>query len=390
VWRVGEKIGEYDVLAQLRAGGMATLFLGRRRGAAGFARYVAIKVVHPHLASDPSFVSMFVDEALLSARIQHPNVVHVEELGEADGTYFLVMEFVDGVSLAQVLSALAVRKRRMGPALATHLAMRIAEGLHAAHETRGEDGELLRVVHRDVSPQNVLVAWQGHVKLIDFGIAKARGRAQHTVEGSLKGKLRYMAPEQALGRPVDRRTDVYALGILLWEMLAQRRLFDCDDEMQLIDRVRAPVVALPSAFVDGIPPALDAAVMAALSRDPEHRPATAHDLRRRLAEAVPGALAIDTSDVAALLREVLGDERERDLARLPEDVAYELATTIRGDGKGDPLAAAGGWEPDAPPQSRRSPVASVRPPSLSHDRQNASNSPPCLAKFAGVGLLPRR
>src|SRR5688500_5151049 len=232
---------------------MATLYLGQRSGAAGFAKNVAIKVVHPHLSDDPQFVRMFVDEALLSARIQHPNVAHVEELGEAEGTYFLVMEFVHGVSLSSLIRALARRKRRIAPELAVAIAIQVADGLHAAHETRGPNGEHLGVVHRDVSPQNVLLSYTGHVKLIDFGIAKAEGRTQSTAAGSIKGKFRYMSPEQALGRTVDRRSDVYALGIVLWEMLTGRNCFDGTNDLLVLDKVRNPQIEPPSTYTPALP-----------------------------------------------------------------------------------------------------------------------------------------
>ncbi|MCC7541239.1 MAG: serine/threonine protein kinase [Deltaproteobacteria bacterium] len=318
------RFGEYEVVARLRAGGMATLYLGRRRGAAGFARPVAIKVVHPHLATDPQFVRMFVDEGLLSARINHPNVVHVEELGESEGAYFLVMEYVPGASLSQLLRALGERERRMTPAVATWIAMQVADGLHAAHETRGDDGQSLGVVHRDVSPQNVLIAESGHVKLIDFGIAKASLRGTKTSTGSLRGKIRYMAPEQAHGRSIDRRADVYALGIVLWEMLTTRRLFHADNDLLLLDKVRSPHIPAPSTFADDVPPALDRAVLYALALDPVNRPESALELRRVLADALPDAARTDAAQVAQLLGATVGAEIAREAERLPADVQEAL------------------------------------------------------------------
>ena len=203
---------------------MASLFLARRGGAAGFTRLVAIKMVHPRHAEDPGLIQMFVDEALLTARIDHPNVVHVEELGEHESAYYLVMEYVHGASLAQLMRVLGRAKRRLSPLVAVAICARVSEGLHAAHETTGDNGELLSIVHRDVSPQNILLSHKGHVKLIDFGIAKAHARVHESNVSSLKGKVRYMAPEQATTGNVDRRTDVYALGIVLWEPLTMRRL----------------------------------------------------------------------------------------------------------------------------------------------------------------------
>ncbi len=315
------RIGNYEIVSHLKAGGMATLYLARRTGAAGFARHVAIKVVHPHLGQNQSFVRMFLDEAFLSARIQHPNVVHVEELGEADGVYFLVMEYVHGAALSQLLKALAVRRRRLTPELATWIAIQIADGLHAAHELRGDDDQPLMVVHRDVSPQNVLLSYAGHVKVIDFGIAKARTRAKETTTKSLKGKLRYMAPEQAFGKPVDRRTDIYALGVVLWELLTVRRLFEADDDFALLDQVRAPKHLPPSHYAVGVSPALDAAVLRALAPKADDRPATMQEFRRLLAEAVPGATSVDSAHIAELLGAVMTDEIAKQKQMLPDSLS---------------------------------------------------------------------
>jgi serine/threonine-protein kinase len=305
---VGTRLRDFEIVAPLRVGGMATLYLGRKQGVAGFAKLVAIKVVHPHLARQAQFGQMFVDEALISARIEHPNVVHVTELGQQEGAYFLVMEYVHGAALSQLLAALAKRGRRLSPELAVHIAVRVAEGLHAAHDTLGDDGQPLHVVHRDISPQNVLLSARGHVKLIDFGIAKARGRVQQTTTTSLKGKIRYMAPEQAYGRPVDRRADVYALAVVLWEMLTMRRMFTADNDFALLDMVRSPNPPPPSTYLEGCPPALDEAVMHALRPDLDARTATAADFRRELAAAMPSALALDASNLGEVLASVLGKE----------------------------------------------------------------------------------
>lgn len=317
---VGSRIGDYEIIAQLRAGGMATLFLGRRKGVAGFARHVAIKVVHPHLAQDPEFVRMFVEEANLSRQIQHPNVVHVEDLGHDGGTYYLVMEYVHGSALSQLLAALARIERRLAPELAVWIAMKAADGLHAAHETRDETGKLLGVVHRDVSPQNILIAANGNVKVIDFGIAKVQGHRARTATGALKGKLRYMSPEQAFGKPLDRRADVYALGVVLWELLTLHRLFSGENELALLDEVRDPHVDPPSMYVPEIHPALDDAVMRALAPDRDHRPETALELMRTLAAACPRAATIDAHHVAEVMNAVLGEELERRRQALPDSL----------------------------------------------------------------------
>jgi serine/threonine protein kinase len=299
---------------------MATLFLARRSGAAGFSRHVAVKVVHPHLAEDPSFIRMFVDEALLSARIQHPNVVHVEELGEQNGTYFLVMEYVHGSALSTMLGALARQDRRLSPELAVNIAMKVADGLDAAHELVDDKGQRLGVVHRDVSPQNVLLSATGHVKLIDFGIAKAAGQGRRTETGSLKGKVRYMSPEQAFGQPIDRRTDIYALAIVLWEMLTMQRMFKGTNDLALLDEVRNPHILPPSALSPELPPALDRVILGALSRDREQRPRTARDFRNQLQEAYPAAATVGEERLGEVVRAVLGEHIELRRLTLPDSV----------------------------------------------------------------------
>ncbi|MCZ7678472.1 MAG: serine/threonine protein kinase [Sandaracinaceae bacterium] len=304
----GEKVGDVEIIARLKAGGMAALYLGRRVGAGGFSKDVAVKVIHTHLAEDQSFVEMFVDEARLSARIDHPNVVRVEALREHRGAYCLLMEFVHGCALSQLMAAIKKRGMRFSPELAVAVAIRVADGLHAAHDLLNPDGTPAGVVHRDVSPANVLVGYRGEVKLIDFGIAKATQRLHQTDAAGLKGKIAYMAPEQAFGRDVDRRTDVYALGIVLWEMLTMRRLFAAENDLRLLDMVRDPKVVPVSALVPDTPPALDRTVLEALAVDRDRRPASARELRYRLLDALPAAAAVDPLQVSAVVCEVMSDK----------------------------------------------------------------------------------
>jgi serine/threonine-protein kinase len=391
---VGSTLGPYEIVANLSSGGMATLFLARRAGAAGFARHVAIKVVHDHLARDSQFVRMFVDEAKLAARIQHPNVVHVEELGEHDGTYFLAMEYVHGCSLAELLSGLARRRRKLSPELAAWVAMQVAEGLHAAHETSDPSGQPLGVVHRDVSPQNVILADKGHVKLIDFGIAKARGRQQQsTVGGALKGKFRYMAPEQGLGRTVDRRTDVYALGIVLWEMLAMRRMFTGETDIELLNQVRDPRPVPPSTYAEDVPPALDQVVLQALHRDPAQRHQTALELRRHLATALPGAGSIDASQLAEVVQAMVGEKLEQRRQALPRSMSemWQPLSTEKVDPRATAPTAAGSARHDAvvqqlthhAPKAVRYAQTPTPPPDHPHQGPGSSTMP------LETGLLER-
>ncbi|MCB9604665.1 MAG: serine/threonine protein kinase [Sandaracinus sp.] len=305
----GQSLAGYEIVSHVKSGGMAALYLARRRGAAGFQRPVAIKVVHPHLARDPKFVRMFLDEARLAVRIQHPNVVRVEELLEAEGTYLMVMEYVHGCSLYDLLRALAKAGRRLSPDLAAWIGIQISDGLHAAHELKDERGQPLDVVHRDVSPQNVLLSWDGHVKVIDFGIAKSRSQAEQTRVGVIRGKVGYMSPEQANAGQLDRRTDVYALGVVLWEMLTSRRLFRAENEIKLLDMVRFPQIPPPSQF-GAVPPPLEEVILDALRPDADRRLPSAKALRDRLLHAQPGAGSVHSSNLAGLLATVLGDKIE--------------------------------------------------------------------------------
>jgi serine/threonine protein kinase len=345
VLKAGERLGDYEIVHPLRSGGMATLYRARRRGAAGFARDVAIKVVHPHLAANPAFLRMFVEEAHLAVRIHHPNVVQVEELGAEGGNLYLVMELIRGCSLAELMEALVTRGQRLPLLQTMRLGIQVAEGLHAAHETRDDSGTLLGVVHRDVTPQNVLVSEKGYAKVIDFGIAKAMGR-DRTRTGTLKGTYAYMAPEQARALEVDRRSDVYALGVVLWELLTLRRLFDAASDAELLDRVREPVVEPPSRYARDIGPELDAAVLTALAPRPTDRPSTAEHFRRLLCEAMPAA----STESPATLEQLVGELMPKRTPQLHTADEARAAVAGKAFRRGTDVTT-------LPPSSARAPVS---------------------------------
>lgn len=303
----GSTLGSQKILAKLATGGMATLYLARRESPGQPGREVVVKVLQEHLAKQPQLITMFLDEARLATRIDHPHVVDVMELGDANGAPYIVMEFVHGCSLQELFEKLAWNERQLSNELVAYIGARVAEALHAAHETTDEEGRPLGVVHRDVSPQNVLISSDGVVKLIDFGIAKVRNRSAQTRTGLLKGKISYMAPEQARGRPLDPRTDVYALGIVLWQLLTGRRLFQGDDDFALLDEVRDPDIPLPSRLVEGVDPALEAAVMHALEKAPDARPKDAAAFARELSATCPESAGIGPSAIQELLWEVASD-----------------------------------------------------------------------------------
>jgi serine/threonine-protein kinase len=294
----GRYVGRYAIYGEIAAGGMATVHYGRLLGTAGFARNVAIKRLYPHFAKDPEFVAMFLDEAQLAARIQHPNVVPTLDVVATDGELFIVMEYVQGETLARLMrpQTRAGDGRPVPPRTSAAMIVNVLLGLHAAHEARSDDGTPLGIVHRDVSPQNVLVGIDGVARVLDFGIAKARDRIHITRGGGLKGKIPYMSPEQLEGAPVDRRADVYAAGVLLWECLVGRRLFQADGEMATAQKVKEGVVALPSRLVAGLGTAFDEVLARSLARAPGERFTTA----REMALALEGCVGIATpSEVGA-------------------------------------------------------------------------------------------
>jgi serine/threonine-protein kinase len=274
---------------------MASIYLARMAGTAGFSRTVAIKRLHPGYATDPDFVSMFVDEARLASRIAHPNVVPTIDVGSAEGELFLVMEYVQGESLAWLLRQAAASAVRPPVPVTAAILCNVLDGLHAAHEARSERGELLGLVHRDVSPHNILIGADGVARLIDLGVAKAEVRVATTREGQLKGKLGYMAPEHVRGS-ATRASDIYSAGIVFWEALTVRRAFQASNEGELLDQVLTATVAPPSQHVPDLSPAVDAIVAKALSRSPAARFATARAMARAIEADVSIASAAEVGD----------------------------------------------------------------------------------------------
>jgi serine/threonine protein kinase len=286
-------VGRYALFDALASGGMATVHLGRLLGASGFGRTVAVKRLHPQFGRDPDFVTMFMDEARIVARIRHPNVVPMVDVIESRKGIFLVMEYVHGESFAKLLRICRASQIPVPIKIVSGIMHAALLGLHAAHDTLGDKGELLGVVHRDVSPQNVMVGGDGIARVLDFGVAKAAGRAQVTREGELKGKLTYMAPEQIRGH-VDRRADVFAAAIILWEALAGRRFHDNATDVEIVTKVIEGDFVAPSAFRAEVPTELDAIVLRGLSVDLHARYQTArdmaHDLEHRIGLAHPSEI----------------------------------------------------------------------------------------------------
>lgn len=306
----GHVVGRYVVFDEIAAGGMASVHLGRLLGAVGFSRTVAIKRLHPHLARDGEFANMFLDEARLAARIRHPNVVAVLDVVHDAGELLLVMDYVQGESLSRL--SRAMRPGGIPPRLAVTVMTGVLHGLHAAHEATTEQGEPLHIVHRDVSPQNVMVGVDGVARIFDFGVAKAAHRAQTTQDGSIKGKISYMAPEQLLSEAVDRRADVYSAAVVLWEALTGERLFDGENQGRMIRKILDEPVPLPSSVTPGLPRALDEAVMRGLERDLTKRWQTARDFAAALELCSPASSATQLGEwVESIGGSALGDRAQR-------------------------------------------------------------------------------
>jgi serine/threonine-protein kinase len=372
---------------------MATVHFGRLMGPAGFARTVAIKRLHAHYAREPELVSMFVDEARVVSRIRHPNVVPTIDVVQTDGELFLVMEYVPGESLAKLLTNVRVKRERVPLPIVSAIVAGLLHGLHAAHEAKHPRTGPLHIVHRDVSPQNVLVGIDGTARILDFGVAKAMHRIQVTREGQLKGKIPYMAPEQLRGEEATRSTDIFAASVVLWETLTGRRLFNAENEGAMVKKILSEPVPPPSLqMVDTQNTAtqrtfelharLDALVLRGLSRDPRDRHPSARDMAREL-EAI----------VAPAAPSEVGDWVERVAAVSLAERAQVLADS--GDGAGDVLRAEALAElqvadvPSEPSAARQGPPLSA--PSSHRRRRSrmpaATEPPRALYLIAAIVLL---
>ncbi len=245
--------GKYLLLERLNVGGMAEVFTAKAFGVEGFERILAIKKILPTMAEDEEFITMFIDEARISVQLNHANVVHIHELGKHDDAYYIAMEYVSGKDLRALLERFRRRREIMPTAMAVFVASKMCEGLDYAHRKKDARGQELHIIHRDVSPQNILVSYEGEVKIIDFGIAKAANRSQKTQAGILKGKFGYMSPEQVRGLPIDRRSDIFAVGVILYEMLTGEKLFVGESDFSTLEKVRNAEVPLPRQFNPNIP-----------------------------------------------------------------------------------------------------------------------------------------
>jgi serine/threonine-protein kinase len=393
--QVPEIIGRYALYEKIAAGGMATVHIGRLLGPVGFSRTVAIKRMHPQFTGDPEFVSMFLDEARLAARVRHPNVVSTLDVVATNGELFLVLDYVQGETLSLLCRRAAARDEKIPVGIAAAILSGVLHGLHAAHEAKNERGEPLGIVHRDVSPQNVIVGVDGISRVLDFGVAKAAGRLQTTHAGKLKGKLAYMPAEQLMGEHITRRSDIYAASIVLWEALTGLRLFVGENDGAILQSVLNQKVERPSKFRSEVPPALDTVVMRGLARNPADRFATARDMATALEAAVsvaiPPAVGAWVDGMAA---ETLSAQAER-IARI--ESASDSAPDLAGVGAvdavrrsapdvgGGPLSSSGAgteWKPDGAPDD-----VPTRTPAHFHVIDPTAAAPTRSTRMLAVGAV---
>jgi serine/threonine protein kinase len=309
----GDTFGRYRLIELIGKGGMAEVFLAMSHGLEELQRTFVIKRIRPDRSDSPKFVQMFCDEARISALLHHPNIVQVYDFGQIDGSYFMVMEYLRGKDLASVLRALRVQRAAMPASLAATIARDVARALHHAHNALLPDGEPCDIVHRDVTPSNIMLLWTGGVKILDFGIAQAAARARPEEAAArnagklprLQGKLAYLSPEQIRGADVDRRSDLFSLGVVLWEMVAGQRLFAGVDEFETMRNVLMQPIAPPSRRRGSIPAGLDAIVERALAREPERRYQDADEMAEDLDDLL---LEMSTAGQAIpnLLRHLFG------------------------------------------------------------------------------------
>lgn len=330
-------LGKYEMLQRLAQGGMGEVFLARQTGMAGFDRLAILKTLKAELASRPGFIDQFLDEARVAATLNHPNIVSIYEVGQAEGTYFIAMEYIAGVDLARLWVAAA--KAKLG--LPFHVSVKIlhdaALGLHHAHHAKDVRGDRLEVVHRDVSPQNIMVRGDGVTKVVDFGIAKAENRMSHTQVGTVKGKLQYMSPEQVQGERLDGRSDQFSLGVVLWEMCTGKRLFKSKVEVETLNRIMAADVPPPSTVVPAFPEELESVILKMLSRKPQDRFESCGEAAEALAAYLDHSPVEGRVKVSEFVQEVVGSElakRSADLAKTLESAPVQVPpqVTVRSQG----------------------------------------------------------
>lgn len=334
------RFGSYYLLEKVASGGMAEVYRAKSFGVEGFERLVAVKTILPSIAANTEFIRMFVDEAKLAGQLSHSNIAQIYDLGRVDDTYFIAMEFVSGHDLKEIWERLRASDARLPLELACYVLTRVCEGLEYAHNKSDPMGTPLHIVHRDVSPQNVIISYEGEVKVIDFGVAKAASSSTETRVGILKGKLSYMSPEQVRGLALDRRSDTFAAGIVLYEMLTGERLFLGDTDFETLEKIRKVEVAPPSLYNRSIPRELEDIILTALQKNPNQRYQSAHELQQALqAFMYANGMRVSQRDISAWMAETFASDLATERTRL------ERFQALRPDAL-EPAAGGLDWDDD--------------------------------------------
>ncbi|MCC6878148.1 MAG: protein kinase, partial [Sandaracinaceae bacterium] len=369
--------GKYMLLERVNVGGMAEVFKAKAFGVEGFERLVAVKRILPSIAEDQEFITMFIDEAKISVQLTHANIAQIFDLGRVSDSYFIAMEYVHGKDLRAIFDRARKRGETVPVPMACYVAMKVCEGLDYAHNKKDAAGRDLNLVHRDVSPQNILISYDGETKIIDFGIAKAAGKAGKTQAGILKGKFGYMSPEQVRGLPLDRRSDIFAVGIVLYELLTGERLFVGESDFSTLEKVRNVEIMPPSTYNRRIPEELEQIVLKALAKDVDDRYQTAMDLHDDLQSFMyTSGNFFSRKDLSAYMRKGFAEEIAKESAREEEYRQMEAEASHGGSG----LDAFADLEPAQAPARAANVSAAPRPP---------PPRPPAPKKTAlGVGVPP--
>jgi tRNA A-37 threonylcarbamoyl transferase component Bud32 len=376
-------LGKFTLLEQIGEGGMARIYLARARGIGGFEKLVVVKQILPRLAEDAEFIARFFQEARLAATLDHPNIAAVYDVDSDRDTYFYSMEYVRGRDLQKVLRRAKQVERVLSLDEIVAVVTNLCAGLHHAHTRAGSDGRPLGIVHRDVSPSNVLLSFEGAVKLADFGVAKARTGMVSTVAGTLRGKIAYMSPEQCRGESLDRRSDVYAVGVLMWEMLTSQRLHHGESELGIVRQIAERSSPSPRAHRPDLPEALERIVAKALALEPANRYASAHALQAELEEhARTTGLAVSARTIAALMGELFPDQAHR------EPPAARIAATmpIRVDDVAQEDRITPATATFAPPRLPPAELAPSLVPSLDGDEPTRDLAPTASRGWTGMAV----
>ncbi|MBC7173137.1 MAG: serine/threonine protein kinase, partial [Polyangiaceae bacterium] len=324
--------GKYLLLERIAIGGMAEVFLAKSFGIEGFERILAIKRILPQLAEDKAFIGMFIDEARIAGGLSHANITPIYELGKVGSAHYIAMEHVWGKDLLQIMNRFRRLRARMPAGMVAFIGARMCEALDYAHHKRDAQGNPIGLIHRDVSPQNVLVSYDGAVKLIDFGVAKAKSRTTKTQAGVVKGKFGYMSPEQVRGKKIDHRSDIFALGTCLYEMLTLERLFAEETDFATMEKIRRAKLPKPSSRSPGVPAALDDVVMRALTKDPAKRYESAAEVQEALTRIVmTEEPRLSTATLAEWMHNAFAEEMLAEKSRLDTYAAVKLRDDVLGE-----------------------------------------------------------